>query len=99
MRGVAATTILDFPPANVAQIDFGAGPDLVHESGRSLKTWFFVMTLCWSRHQYAELMLDQSVETWLVRHRRAFEWFGDCPGRIIIDNAERAILRTGTYQP
>lgn len=74
-----------FRLAEAAQVDFGAGPVLPHESGAQIKTWFFVMTLCWSRHQYVELVLDQTVETWLACHRRAFEWFGGCPGRIIID--------------
>jgi hypothetical protein len=72
-RGVPATTILEFAPAEAAQVDFGAGPVLPHESGAQIKTWFFVMTLCWSRHQYVELVLDQTVETWLACHRRAFE--------------------------
>ncbi len=90
-RGVPATTILEFAPAEVAQVDFGAGPVLAHESGAQIKTWFFVMTLCWSRHQYVELVLDQTVETWLACHRRAFEWLGGCPGRVIIDNAKCAI--------
>ncbi|WP_341315318.1 hypothetical protein WN982_08770 [Paraburkholderia sp. IMGN_8] len=62
-RGVTATTILDFPPADAAQVDFGAGPALGHESGHTLKTWFFVMKLCWSRHQYVELVFDQTVKT------------------------------------
>ncbi|MEM5389606.1 hypothetical protein VSR68_39580 [Paraburkholderia phymatum] len=83
-RGVRATTILDFAPV---QVDFGAGPVLTHESGTALKTWIFVMTLCWSRHQYAEIVLDQTVETWLACHRRAFEWFGGCPGRVTLASA------------
>jgi hypothetical protein len=62
-RGVTATTILEFSPADAAQVDFGAGPALLIESGHALKTWFFVMTLCWSRHQYVELVFDQTVET------------------------------------
>lgn len=78
-RVVPATTVLEFAPADAAQVDFGAGPALVHESGLTTKTWFFVMTLCWSRHQYVELVFDQTVETWLACHRRAFEWFGGCP--------------------
>ncbi|WP_304502704.1 DDE-type integrase/transposase/recombinase [Caballeronia sp. EK] len=79
------TTILEFPPSDAAQVDFGAGPVLTNESGLPLKTWIFVMTLCWSRHQYAEIVLDQTVETWLACHRRAFEWFGGCPGRVMFD--------------
>jgi len=96
-RCVQATTILDFPPADAAQVDFGAGPVMTHESGQTLKTWFFVMTLCWSRHQYAEIVFDQTVETWLACHRHAFEWFGGRPERIIIDNAKCAIVKACTY--
>jgi transposase len=98
-RGVTATTILEWAPADAVQVDFGAGPVLTHESGIALKTWFFVMTLCWSRHQYAEIVLDQTVETWLACHRRAFEWFGGCPGRVIIDNAKCAITKACMYDP
>ena len=51
-----ATVILDFAPAEAAQVDFGAGPVLVHPvTGQPAKTWIFVMTLCFSRHQYAEI--------------------------------------------
>lgn len=98
-RVVKATTILEFAPAEAAQVDFGAGPVLMHESGTPLKTWIFVMTLCWSRHQYAEAVLDQTVETWLACHRRAFEWFGGCPSRITIDNAKCAIIRHCMHSP
>ncbi len=96
---LGTTTILEFAPADAAQVDFGAGPVLRHESGLPLKTWIFVMTLCWSRHQYAEIVLDQTVETWLACHRRAFEWFGGCPGRVIIDNAKCAIIKACRYEP
>lgn len=97
-RSVATTTILDFAPADAAQVDFGAGPVLTVE-GIAVRTWIFVMTLCWSRHQYAEIVLDQTVETWLASHRRAFEWFGGCPDRVIIDNAKCAIIRACRYEP
>ena len=70
------TTVLDFPPGDAAQVDFGQGPQIIDvHTGEVFKTWFFVMVLAWSRHQYAELVRDQSVETWLGCHRRAFEHF------------------------
>jgi len=53
------TTRLDFAPAEAAQVDFGAGPRIVDvTTGETFKTWVFVMTLCWSRHQYAEVVRD-----------------------------------------
>jgi transposase len=91
---------LTFKPAEAAQIDFGAGPPItdVH-TGEIFKTWFFVFTLCWSRHQYAEFVRDQSVATWLGCHRHAFEWFGGCVSRVIIDNAKCAITKACVYEP
>jgi hypothetical protein len=55
---------LEFKPAEAAQVDFGAGPTITDaHTGEIHKTWFFVMTLCWSRHQYVEFVRDQSVDT------------------------------------
>lgn len=95
-----ATSRMDFDPAEAAQVDFGRGPDFVDvHTGLVIKSWFFVMTLAWSRHQYAEFVLDQTIETWLACHRHAFEWFGGVPARIIIDNPKCAITRVCNTDP
>lgn len=95
-----ATMHLEFAVGEAAQIDFGSGPRLVDvETGEIVKTWFFLMTLCWSRHQYAELVFDQKVPTWLECHRHAFEWFGGVPTKLIIDNAKCAITRACRRDP
>jgi transposase len=91
---------LEFKPAEAAQVDFGAGPEITDvATGEVFKTWFFVMTLCWSRHQYVELVRDQTVTPWLACHRRAFEWFGGVVGRVIIDNPKCAITRACLHEP
>ena len=95
-----ATVPLAFAPAEAAQVDFGAGPVLVDPAtGAPRRTWCFVMTLCWSRHQYVEFVWDQTVATWLGCHRRAFEWFGAVPERLIIDNPKCAITRASIHDP
>jgi len=95
-----ATMALDFAVGEAAQVDFGTGPELVDpETGEIFKTHFFLMTLCWSRHQYAEIVLDQKVPTWLECHRHAFEWFGGVPAKVIIDNAKCAITRACARDP
>jgi transposase len=95
-----ATTILDFAPGDAAQLDFGSGPRLIDTAtGELLTSWVFVMTLCWSRHQYAELVRDQKVATWLACHRRAFDWFNGVPARLIIDNPKCAITRACVRDP
>ena len=81
-------------------MDFGAGPVLVDpRTGEQIKTWFFLMTLCWSRHQYAEIVLNQKVDTWLSCHRHAFEWFNGVVAKITIDNAKCAITRACYRDP
>ncbi len=93
------TVRLAFDPGEAAQVDFGAGPVLVHPDGKPRRTWAFVMTLAHSRHQYVEFVWDQSVATWLGCHRRAFEWFGAVPQRLIIDNAKCAITKACARDP
>lgn len=93
------TTILDFKPGECAQVDFGAGPKFIDGTGKTISSWFFVMVLCWSRHQYAELVFHQDIETWLGCHRRAFEWFNAVPSKIMIDNAKCAITRACYHDP
>jgi hypothetical protein len=40
-------------------VDFGAGPMLRDADGVERRTWAFVMTLCFSRHQYVEFVWCQ----------------------------------------
>jgi transposase len=96
----SVTTILDFKAGECAQVDFGAGPKFIDEAtGEVISTWVFVMVLAWSRHMYAEVVFHQDVETWLGCHRRAFEWFGGVPKKIILDNAKCAITKACYYDP
>jgi hypothetical protein len=69
------------------------------ETGELRKTWAFVMTLSWSRHQYVEFVFDQKVETWLRLHRNAFAFFGGAPERVVIDNLKAAIVRACWNDP
>lgn len=94
------TTILDFDPGDAAQVDFGKGPTIIDVyTGEIISTWFFVMTLAYSRHQYAEIVTDQKIGTWLGCHRRAFEFLGGVPRRLIIDNAKCAIVKACFHDP
>jgi transposase len=99
-RAPEATVRLQFAPGAAAQVDFGAGPRLFDPARDEVRrTWAFVMTLCFSRHQYVEFVWDQTVATWLGCHRRAFEWFGAVPARVIIDNPKCAITRACAKDP
>ena len=94
------TVPLHFQPGEAGQVDFGKGPKLLDErTGCEEETWFFVFTLCWSRHQYAELITHQDIETWLNCHQNAFNWFGGVVGKVIIDNPKCGITKACYYEP
>lgn len=94
------TMILDFKPGEAAQVDFGAGPKLIDpKTGKTISTWFFLMTLAFSRHAYAEIVLRQDILTWQECHRRAFEFFGGRPEKLIIDNLKSGITKACIYDP
>ncbi len=81
-------------PGEVAQVDFGfVGYVLDPQTHQPRKTWAFVMVLAYSRHQYAELVFDQSLPTWLVCHRHAFEFFQGVSKRVVLDNLKAAIVK------
>ncbi len=94
------TVRVETKPGEEAQVDFGyAGKMPDHSGDRARKAWVFVMTLCWSRHQYVEFVFDQRVETWLRLHRNAFAFFEGVPQRVVPDNLKAAIIRACWHEP
>jgi transposase len=91
---INATVRVERPPGDEAQVDFGYAGQMIDPATHQLRrSWAFVMTLSYSRHQYVEFVFDQKVGTWLECHRHAFEFFGGVPQRVVIDNLKAAIIR------
>lgn len=87
-------------PGEEAQVDFGHVGKLIDPATGKLRTaWVFVMTLAWSRHQFAVCVFDQTVPTWLRLHQHAFAFFGGVPQRIVCDNLKAAIVRACFEDP
>lgn len=87
-------------PGEEAQVDFGSVGKLYDPATGNVRTAYaFVATLCYSRHQYAELVFDQKIPTWISLHRRAFESWGGVPKRIVPDNLKAAVLHVLVYDP
>jgi len=81
-------------PGSEAQVDFGyAGRMLDPQAGMLRKTWAFVMTLAYSRHQFVEFVFDQTLPTWITLHQHAFNFFEGVPHRIVLDNLKAGILK------
>jgi len=81
-------------PGQEMQVDFGDVGQLYDPASGQIRTaYVFVATLSYSRHQYAEIVFDQKVVTWIGLHRRAFEYFGGVPVRVVPDNLKAAVQK------
>lgn len=93
-----AYMVLNTLPGEEAQVDYGYIGTL-NVSGTFRKAWVFIMSLSYSRYMYAEITLDQSVETFIRSHVNAFRYFGGVPETVKIDNLKAAIVETDFYEP
>ncbi|MEK7277312.1 MAG: IS21 family transposase, partial [Chloroflexota bacterium] len=94
------TVRVEVGPGEESQLDFGyAGRMYDPQQQKVRKAWAFVMTLSHSRHQYVDLVFDQTVSTWTGLHRQAFEFFGGVPKKLKIDNLKAAIVKACFEDP
>ena len=78
-------------PGEQAQVDWGCfGTILIGKAKRALSC--FVMVLGWSRAVFACFTLDQTLESFVRCHVRAFEWLGGVPRALLYDNLKTAVL-------
>jgi transposase len=90
-RGQEAYLTLSFAPGECAQVDWGSW-EMIDVDNTRRRLSFFVMVLAYSRLLYVEFTLSQSQEHFLGAHRRAFEFFGGVPAKLMCDNCKTAVL-------
>jgi len=99
-KRVEAVVRVHSEPGEDLQVDFGyAGMLYDPVAQRMRRAYVFVATLGYSRHQYAKLVFDQKVHTWIGLHKRAFEFFGGVPKRVIPDNLKAAVSEALVHDP
>lgn len=86
-------------PGDEAQVDFGYVGFTLDNKGKRRKTWVFNMRLSYSRLDFYKKVYDQKVETFILCHIEAFNYFGGVPKTIKIDNLKAAILEANFYEP
>lgn len=87
-------------PGEEMQVDFGTIGQIFDPKPGKMKTGYvFVATLGYSRHQYAEIVMDQKINTWIGLHQRAFAFFGGVPQRVILDNLKAAVVKALVLDP
>ena len=91
---------LEVGPGEEAQVDFGYAGLIPRVPGEPpVTSWVFVMTLSHSRHQYVELVQDQTVATWLALHRNALAFLGGVPRKLVLDNLKAGIIKASITDP
>src|SRR5204863_10028365 len=68
-------------------------------SGRPRLLWAFIMTMNYSRLSWVVPTFTQDLKSVIDCFERAFEFFGGCPRRIVIDNFKAAVERADRYTP
>lgn len=87
-------------PGEEMQVDFGyIGQIYDPKAKRTRKGYVFVATLGYSRHQYAEIVFDQRVNTRIGLHQRAFAFFGGVPNRVVLDNLKSGVIKALVLDP
>ena len=94
-----ATIRIERPPGEEVQVDFGYAGLMFDVDGQARRAWAFVVTLAYSRHQYVEFVFDQRVETWLLCHQHAFEYFDGVPRKVVLDNLKAGIVQACFDEP
>ncbi len=94
------TTSIRFhtPAGDEAQVDFGYIGMQCDATGKKRKAYVFNMRLSFSRLDYYEVVFDQKIETWILCHINAFEYFGGVPKVIKLDNLKAGVTKVDPYE-
>jgi transposase len=82
---------IETDPGEQAQVDWGHFGHM-RVGGAQRPVSAFSMVLSWSRAIYVDFCFDQQMETFCRMHRRALEFFGGIPRRIVYDNLKSVVL-------
>jgi transposase len=81
-------------PGRDMELDFGELGKFLDDDQTEKKVWLFSLRLRHSRKVYREIVLDQTIHTFLMGHVHAFEYFNGVPKNCIMDNLKAAVIRS-----
>ena len=90
-----------YTAGEVMFVDYAGQRVPIHdrETGRVWQAEIFVAVLGASNYAYAEGTPDQGSESWVGSHVRAFEYFGEVPGKVVLDNLKTGVNKVCRYEP
>ncbi len=83
-------------PGSDLELDFGELGRFRDDAGVIKRVWLFSLRLRHSRQAHREIVLDQTLSTFLKGHINAFEYFHGVPKKCIPDNLKAAVIRPTT---
>jgi transposase len=95
-----AHPVIETPPGQEAQVDYGDGPMVRHpETGKYRRTRLFLLTLGYSRKAVRLLCWKSSSQKWAQLHEEAFRRLGGVPETVVLDNLKEGVLTPDVYDP
>ena len=91
--------VLEFPPGEEAQVDFGQGAPTCTANDKYKRPWLFVMTLKYSGKSFRKVVWKATQDVWAQLHEEAFRAFGGCPQYVVLDNLKAGVMRPDLYEP
>ncbi len=91
--------VLEFIPAEEAQVDYGQGALTLHPSGKYRRPYLFVMTLAYSAKAFRKVVWKTNQQVWAELHEQAFRSFGGVVHHVVLDNLKEGVLKPDLYEP
>lgn len=91
--------VLESPPGEEAQVDFGQGALTLKSPGKYGRPYLFVMTLKYSGKSFRKVVWKADQETWARLHEEAFRTLGGSVTYVVLDNLKQGIVRPDLYEP
>jgi transposase len=98
-RSRKLTVRYETAPGEQAQVDWMYAGRFANATGKMLSIYAFVMVLSFSRMVFARFTTSMQLPVLIDCHRKAFEFFGGWPGRILYDNMKQVRLGVGRWNP
>jgi transposase len=91
--------VLEFPPGEEAQVDFGLGAPTLWRPGTYRRPYLFVMTLKFSGKSFRKCAWKADQQTWSRLHEEAWRSFGGSCRYVVLDNLKAGVITPDIYEP
>ena len=96
-----ATLHIYHKPGDRIEVDWAGDTACIQNtiSGEPIPVYVFVAVLSCSGYAYAEGFLSQNLESWIMAHVHAFQFFGGVTRILTLDNLKTGVQKADWYSP